>query len=78
MSPIPPPLEDNDPMRAVTMRLPISLLAELDAVADEVSYSREALVRYFLRWAVEDYRRAKSELAAADAESAKKPRAPKK
>jgi metal-responsive CopG/Arc/MetJ family transcriptional regulator len=49
----------------MSVRLPKSLIGELDEIAEQSNWSKNQVIIHFLRWARDEYRR---ERAAMDAE----------
>ncbi len=56
MSRILPPKEDSEPAVTTSLRVPPSMLRELDSIAKESGYSRTEVMLHFWTWAIQEYR----------------------
>lgn len=50
-----PPRDKESETVGTGVRLPKSLLARLDEIADDENYSRNEVIAHFLKWALEQY-----------------------
>lgn len=50
---LPPPPERE--LKQLNIRTPKSLIARLDAIAEQTGHSQQDVVLYFLKWAIKQY-----------------------
>lgn len=51
-----PPKEEAEPAVTTSLRVPPSMLRELDAIAKESGYTRTEVMLHFWTWAIQEYR----------------------
>ncbi len=49
------PPKPDEPLMPTSVRIPKSLLARLDEIAEETGYSRQEVLLYLIRWGVGEY-----------------------
>lgn len=65
VAPVLPPKETGEKIAQTPLRLPASILARVDEIAEDEDYSRNEVLVHFVRWALGEYER--EQLAAAQA-----------
>lgn len=57
VSKILPPPEEGEKQMPVSVKLPVAMLDELDAIAKKSGHSRHGVMVHFLKWALAEYKK---------------------